>query len=150
MMNLRKFRKEIKKNLHIVHELSRNQHTGDKHTVDTEGINRQIRLVLNKPIEINISHNETRRTAIGVCENPFEVVLDWDIGLGECMEDWGFLSLMKSAVDIVRLCNSMKERGETLNDLRQKVVMREGGGGFSHFWLVVDRRWLTRHVRLRL
>ena len=44
--------------------------------MNIEGIDRQRRLSVSETVEINISHNEARRTTIRVFVNPLEIALN--------------------------------------------------------------------------
>lgn len=47
-----------KENSHIVHKFDRNEDTGNKQSMDIGRVDRQKRLFLREPIQINISHHE--------------------------------------------------------------------------------------------
>lgn len=82
-----------KRNSHIIHEFDRDKYTGNKQPMNIERVNRQKRLALHEPIEINIRHHIARRTAIGVSEDPLQVFLDAYIGSDQSVEDGYLLSV---------------------------------------------------------
>lgn len=71
-----------KSNLHIVHELCRDQDAGNEQAMNVEGINRKQRLSLREAVEVNVGNDEARRAAICVLEDPLEVALQRDCGSG--------------------------------------------------------------------
>ena len=75
--------------------------------MNVEGVDRKRRLSLSETVEINVSHDEARRTAIGVFENPIEVALDRNGRPAQPVEHGNTLRLSRdSPGQIVGLGNS--------------------------------------------
>lgn len=79
--------------LHVIHELGRDQDTGDEQSMNIERIDGQSLLSLGEPVQVDIGDHKARGAAIGVLENPLQVAVDWDCGLCEAVEDRELLRL---------------------------------------------------------
>lgn len=90
----------LQNNLHVIHEFSSNHDTSDEQAMNIEGIDRQRRLFLCEPVQINISNNETRRTTICILENSLKIALNSDCWASEAMEDRDLLGL-ETTVNVV-------------------------------------------------
>jgi len=80
---------KFEENLHVIHELCRDQYTGNEQAMNIERIDGQRGLPLRESVEINVGNDEARRATIGVLEDPFEVALDGDGGLCHALEKRG-------------------------------------------------------------
>jgi hypothetical protein len=107
---------KFEENLHVIHELCRDQYTGNEQAMNIERIDGQRGLPLRESVEINVGNDEARRATIGVLEDPFEVALDGDGGPGEAVED-GDLLRLELACEVVGLCHALEKRGQEGYDL---------------------------------
>lgn len=115
--HIRKQREILREeNLHVIHELCRDQNTSYEQPMDIERIDWQQRLPLCESVEINIGDDEARGATIGVLEDPLKIALDGDGGRGEAMEDRDLLRL-EPAPNVVGLCYALEERGKGAYDL---------------------------------
>lgn len=100
---------EFEENLHVIHELCRDQNASNEQAMNIERIDGQQGLALRESVEINVGNDEARGATIGVLEDPLKVALDGDGGPGEAVEG-GDLLLLKLARDVVGLCHALEER----------------------------------------
>lgn len=68
--------------LHIIHELGGDHDAGDEEAVDVKGVDRQRRLAVSEPIEVNVGDDEAGGATICVLEDPLQVGLNGDSGPG--------------------------------------------------------------------
>jgi len=138
-----------RKNLQVIHEFGSNHDTSDEQAMNVVRIDGQQWLPLRKPIEINIGHNEARRTAIGILENPLQIALNWDCRRSEAMEDRHFL-VPWSTVEVVRFRYALEERrqksehlwrcGWNLNKVSHGCDVNRGFFSFSFWWSVGSKK----------
>ena len=64
--------------VHVVHELGGEHDAGDEQAVDVEGVDGQRGLSAGEAVEVSVGHNEARRAAVGVLEDPPQVAVDGD------------------------------------------------------------------------
>lgn len=71
---------------HVIHEFGREHDAGDEEAVDVERSNRQRRLPLREPVEVDVGNNVARWAAVCILEDSLEVALDGDAWPAEAME----------------------------------------------------------------
>lgn len=95
-------------NIHVIHELHRDQDASNEQAMHVERIDGQKGLALRESVEINIGNDEARGATIGVLENPLEVGLDGDGWPGKAMKDRDLLRLERAS-NVVGLSHPLEE-----------------------------------------
>lgn len=75
------------KDLHVIHELGRDQNAGDEQPMNIERVDGQRSLLLSKTIKINIGDDEARRATVSILKDPFKVAMNGDRRASEAMKD---------------------------------------------------------------
>lgn len=102
-----------KSNSHVVQELGGDHDAGDEQAVDVEGVERERRLPLREPLEVDVGDHEAGGAAVGVLEDPLQVAPDRDGGPRQAVEDRDPLGLLVDlAVQVVGLRRLLQQRGE--------------------------------------
>lgn len=116
--------------------------------MDVEGIDRQRRLHLDEPIQVDVGDDEATGAAVCVLEDPLQVVLDRDRGPGQAMEDRDLLLL---AVGVVRSRYPLEKGGEEGDEPRHRIrVLELRHGSFEQSRAETERNLFVSAARFVL
>lgn len=78
---------KVKKRLLVVEDLGSDHDTGEQQSMDIEWANERVRVPVHQPIYVYVPHHETRGAAVGVLEDPLQVLGDADARSADSVEN---------------------------------------------------------------